>query len=83
MKAKIYKLKHYYIAFRGEDFEIINDKSIANNLNIKKESYQDYLIENYNAFVIDNETYFKSEEQAQEAADWIESFLIIQKLQSN
>jgi len=81
MNTEIEKNKYgYFIEIKNDYSNLFTDYQLAKLLGIPRQHYQDYLIENYNAFVINDEAYFESKEHAQNAIEWIISSCIINKL---
>lgn len=57
-----------------------HDLHIANILDMSINTYQDYLIEYFDAYVSQCEIYFETQENVEQAVDWINSVLIANKL---
>jgi len=80
MKANVSKaVDKYYISIIGKT-AFFHDHLIAQYLKMSNKDYQKYALENCNAFLYDNEVYFKSLDNAQLFADWITSVMIYNSL---
>jgi hypothetical protein len=73
----------YYIAFIDDtNNKWYNDKDIAYLLNMKLVDYEEILITKFNGWrkSYDNGVYFKSQDNAHKAIDWIVSMAVMNKL---
>jgi hypothetical protein len=81
MEVKYIKSKFGNQFFIQDESYFHEDKDIAKSLDVTLDQYRHVLINNFNGeVIISGEVYFNTEEDVDNALEWIESILLIDKL---